>query len=77
MQQVCGGKYMYGYVTEYCSPYRQMMPVEYEKQSDGQYHKVKMACGKVESGECDGVSCAHFQAAPEIEEQWKLRKVKL
>ena len=68
---------VYGYVTEFCTPYRQMMPVEYEKQSDGQYHKVKMACGKVESGECDGVSCAHFQVAPEIEEQWRLKKEKM
>lgn len=32
---------------------------------------------EVSSGGCDGVSCAHWKAAPEIEEKWKLREEKL
>lgn len=31
---------MYYYFRGYCKPYYQLMPVQYEKQSDGQYHKV-------------------------------------
>ncbi len=25
-------------------------------------------------GECDGISCAHWKVAPEVEGWWKLRK---
>lgn len=29
---------------------------------------------EVSSGGCDGISCAHWKAAPEVEGRWKLRK---
>lgn len=53
------------------------MPVQYEKQGDGQYHKVGMAC--TNSGKC-GVSlseCKHFVAATETLEKEVLYENKI
>ena len=53
----------YYYVTEYCEPYRQAMPVTYEKHDDGKYYKSGMAC-TYKTG-CDLSKCKHYLAAPE------------
>lgn len=51
---------MYEYFMEYCKPYRQLMPVEYQKQDDGQYHKVRMACRELPTS--DVVDCGFCEA---------------
>lgn len=68
---------MYYYIREFCDPYFQSMPVQYEKQDDGQFHKVGMAC--TNSGKC-GVSlseCKHFVAATETLEKEVLYENKI
>lgn len=43
------------------------MPVRYEKEDDGKYHKQECRSYLVEKGECnDGKSCEHFKNADEI-----------
>ena len=41
-------KIMYDYIEGYCPilHYRCLMPIEYESQSDGEYHKIQCACDK-------------------------------
>lgn len=71
------GDIMYYYFREYCEPYFQLMPVQYELKGDGKYHKTGMACSK--KGIC-GKSldqCKHYQEAPEIIDEKFLTKKKL
>ena len=68
---------MYEYFMEYCKPYRQLMPVEYQKQDDGQYHKVRMACHNADSCDINLKECRHFQVAPETLPKERLREKKI
>ena len=56
-------KIMYDYVEGYCPVlyYRCLMPVEYQKQADEQFHKI----------------CENYNNAPEVQVKWKLREKKL
>ena len=65
----------YYYVEEFCGKYRQLMPVAYDKNESGEYHKTDMACNS-KGAECSLDSCKHFQKAPDILEVNKLRDVK-
>lgn len=59
---------MWEYVKGFCpkSHYFCLMPVKYEKEDDGKYHKQECRCYLVEKGECnDGKSCEHFKNADE------------
>ena len=70
-------KIMYDYVEGYCPVlhYRCLMPIEYENQSDGEFHKIQCACDS--SPDCQNKrSCEHFINAPEVQVKWKLRESK-
>lgn len=67
------GKIMYEYVQEHCGQYRQLMPVMYEKQDDGQFHKIKMACRNASECKIPLENCKHFQKAESILPADKLR----
>lgn len=69
---------MYDYVEGYCpvTHYRCLMPIEYEKKEDKQFHKTKVACAHL--SECKDIDrCEHFQNALETQEKWKLRETKM
>lgn len=68
---------MYYYFREYCKPYYQLMPVQYEKQSDGQYHKVGMACTNASICGVSLEECRHFKSAPDIMDKKDLYKKKI
>lgn len=71
-------KIMYDYVEGYCPVlhYRCLMPVEYQKQADEQFHKVQCACEN--SPNCSNKkSCENYNNAPEVQVKWKLREKKL
>lgn len=61
---------------EYCAPYQQLMPVRYEKQDDGRWHKIEMACSNFENCK-NKLECNHFKAAPETIEEKHLHKNKI
>lgn len=60
----------YYYVEEYCKPYRQLMPVKYEKGDDELWHKTRMACSNVDTCKKE---CRHFKIAPDVVTVDKLR----
>lgn len=68
---------MYYYVEAFCSPYRQLMPVKYDKKDDGEFHKVGMACDHVAMCGVSLEDCKHFQIAPEIVPEDKLYQKKI
>lgn len=68
---------MYYYIQEFCSPYLQLMPVEYEKRKDDQWHKVGMACDNIVTCKIPLEQCKHFKAAPDIVSKDQLRETKL
>ena len=55
----------YYYIKEFCGQYQQLMPVAYEKNEAGQYHKTGMACNS-KTSDCSLNSCKHFQKAPDV-----------
>lgn len=68
---------MYYYIQEFCTPYLQLMPVEYEKKEDEQWHKVGMACDNITVCKVPLEKCKHFKNAPETVSVDQLRETKL
>ena len=68
---------MYYYIQEFCTPYLQLMPVEYEKKEDEQWHKVGMACDNITVCKVSLEKCKHFNVAPETVSVNQLRETKL
>lgn len=69
---------MYDYIEGYCHKinYRCLMPVEYQKLNDDQFHKLQCSCDSIPN--CpEKMSCEHFNNAPEVQVKWKLREKKL
>ncbi|MGN0514391.1 MAG: hypothetical protein ACI4GD_08930 [Lachnospiraceae bacterium] len=68
---------MFYYIKEYCSPYYQLMPVEYKKKEDGQWHKVGMACNSDPNCQTPVEECKHYKIAPEVVPVDQLRETRL
>lgn len=64
------------YEEEFCGEYRQLMPVVYEKDESGEYHKTGMACNS-KSMDCSLDNCKHFLKAPDILSSKDLRDEKI
>lgn len=65
------------YYTEAFCRYRQLMPVKYEKQTDGKWRKIGMACNNAQSCGKSLNECEHFRIAPEIITTENLRDKKI
>lgn len=42
------------------------MPIQYEMEEDGRYHKKKCVCYHIRRGETPCPDCKHIEVAPEI-----------
>lgn len=66
----------YYYEEEFCGHYRQLMPVIYEINENGQYCKTGMACENKNST-CSLEECKHFFKAPDQLDVSDLRENKI
>ena len=60
------------YQEGFCGIYRQSMPVVYEKNNDGEYHKIKMYCENRKG--CEKGACECFENAPETMQAHLMRE---
>ena len=60
------------YQEGFCGIYRQSMPVVYEKNNDGEYHKIKMYCENRKG--CEKGACECFENAPETMQAHRMRE---